>query len=132
MSTAKALRLGARKIRQELRVVMEPRALRRRSQTYEADRSRRARIYDAKFEPAGDYAEVVETLRRDGYARIPGVLDTSLLQRLREELDAKMDSGEGLNKVSNDRARQQGDQAASSSFAGSKSKCNSLFYKVGG
>ncbi len=64
--------------------------------------------------------EVCKKLERDGFAVVPEVVSVESLDVLAQQLDASLECGESLNRVSNDRARRKGDENASQVFLSSE------------
>jgi hypothetical protein len=70
--------------------------------------ARRQRYRESAF-PVAEHADVVEQLRTNGVAVVPGAMDAAKLLRVRDELEGCLDTGMRLQKVSKDTVRRKGD-----------------------
>lgn len=81
-------------------------------------RARRERLQTAgpPSLPSSEAAAAAAAIERDGFVVIPSVVPVPMLDALSVQLEARLDTGTSLNRVSNDRARSKGDERASSAF----------------
>jgi len=109
LSTVKAVN---RQLGNPLRVLTGARELlepRMRMRAFERDRAVRASRYAGsvfEFTPQPDVAAQVE---RDGFAIVRQAIDPARLQLLYDRVEALLDSGSGLQRISKDSARARGD-----------------------
>jgi hypothetical protein len=84
---------------------------------FEVDRRRRRARHRAHSSPVSSEVQpTVGALLRDGVAVVPQALDVAQLQRLRAELEDRLDTGRDVNPASNDAARPAGDLREASDF----------------
>lgn len=81
-------------------------------------RARRERLQTAgpPSLPSAAAGTAAAAIEHDGFVVIPSVVPVPLLDALSAQLEARLDTGTSLNRVSNDRARSKGDERASSAF----------------
>ncbi|MGQ0551252.1 MAG: phytanoyl-CoA dioxygenase family protein [Armatimonadota bacterium] len=91
------------------REAIEPRV---RMMMFERDRRARSSKYadvGIDFRPNPD---VVQQIERDGYAVVRNAMSREILTEIRREMEAHLDSGTSLLRISKDSARARGDRAA--------------------
>jgi ectoine hydroxylase-related dioxygenase (phytanoyl-CoA dioxygenase family) len=95
------------------REFVEPRM---RMRAYERDRFNRERKYaDAGFK-FGRQDAAMRELERDGYCVIRNAFDTTVLARLKQQVEAHLDRGTHLQKINKDSARKPGDRSPSTVY----------------
>jgi hypothetical protein len=95
------------------REMIEPRL---RMRSFERDRALRANKYRAAGFSFAPKPDVVKQIERDGYAILPQAFDQSVLQRLKAQVEAHLDAGTALQKISKDSARAKGDRGGSTVY----------------
>jgi hypothetical protein len=88
----------------------------RRMLDFERDRKAREKQYPPRPTPASETQSVVAQLNREGFAVLRRAVEPDGVLTVREQLEQRLDTGEGLLPVSDDAARKAGDRDAASTF----------------
>lgn len=83
---------------------------------WEADRCARRERYPAFDLSAAPWCATLEALQRDGLAVLPGAADLGVLSRIRAEMEAHLDAGTCLSRISRDTTRIPGDLRPATDF----------------
>ena len=99
-----------------LTALLEKRREKNRMVSFERDRRVRAQRYSTRTPISTEARAVHEALNRDGFAILRNAVTPSRILDLRNQLEERLDSGEGLLPVSDDAARRPGDREAATKF----------------
>src|SRR5258705_8124366 len=88
----------------------------RRMLEFERDRKSREERYTPRPKPTPEAMRVVDQLNREGFAILRQAVAPGAVLAVRDQLEQRLNSGEGLLPVSDDAARKPGDREAASKF----------------